>query len=194
MYGYLKTPEQVKTSPIPPQSLVLKLKTVNLEDDYDVENKNDSHIAKSLVLNCMDFRIQEEVMTHMYGRSNAGDFDYFVLAGSSLGYNDSKHKHHSIDGSWAKSYEEHIKLAIKLHSITEIIIVDHMDCGFFAHIYGDKMTKMDEYKHHIDNVSDCIKTLMKLSITKPITHYVGFLVTEEKKDKWKTEKIYEKNV
>lgn len=105
------------------------------------------HKAKSLVLSCMDYRFIDDTIKYL-NKQRLGDFDYFVLAGASLGYNESKEN--STD--WYSVFEDHVKLAIDLHSITEIIVVDHMDCGYYHAVYGDQVNtpEKEERKHNFN--------------------------------------------
>lgn len=132
------------------------------------------HKANALVLSCMDYRYISETVDYLYGRNNENDFDYFVLAGASLGYNQSKN---GCDASWSKSYEEHIRLALKLHHIEEIIVVDHMDCGYYKAVYGDMVdTPQKEQDKHKMNIHNFIATL-KASTEFGALRYTGLLIT-----------------
>ena len=98
-------------------------------------------------------------MEYLYGRSNGGDFDYFVLAGASLGFNESKEAYSTKEvpkhasNNWHLTYEDHVKLAIDLHHITEIVVVDHMDCGYYKSIYEDAVdTPAKERAKHVFNL------------------------------------------
>lgn len=122
------------------------------------------HKAKALVLSCIDYRFISQTMDYLYGRNNRNDFDYFVLAGASLGYNQSaKGRDKDIQKEpkcWAEAYEEHIDIAVKLHHIEEIIVVDHMDCGMYKEIYGEAVdTPAKETKKHEKNIVKFIDTL-----------------------------------
>ncbi len=118
------------------------------------DQKSQSHGAKSLVLSCIDYRFINETI-HYLNTHRKGNFDYFVLAGSSLGYNESCEAHSAKEipkdssNNWHLTYEDHVRLAMKLHHITEIVVIDHMDCGYYQSVYGDAMSdpKKEKAKH-----------------------------------------------
>jgi hypothetical protein len=102
--------------------------------------------AKVLVLSCIDPRytaILNWFLTNYKTLEN--DYDLFVLAGGSLGYNQANGSEFAPMNSttnvtyntantkehWATVFKQHINLAKLLHGITEIWVFDHMDCGAF---------------------------------------------------------------
>lgn len=118
-------------------------------------NRDDSgHNATSLVLMCMDYRFVSETIQYL-NKHRENDFDQLVLAGASLGYNESieaysgKEIPKDTTNNWHLTYEDHVRLAIKLHHITEIIVVDHMDCGHYRSVYGESVDtpKKEKAKH-----------------------------------------------
>jgi carbonic anhydrase len=116
---------------------------------------------KALVLSCMDYRFINETIDYLYNNVSS-NFDYFVLAGSSLGYNQSI-KHDTPD-DWSKTFEEHIDLAIELHDIKEIIVIDHMDCGYYKAVYknelnGEKYDVKKERDKHYKNIEKFVGNL-----------------------------------
>ena len=77
------------------------------------------------------------------------DYSKFVLAGSSLGYNQDTFP------EWSKSFDKHVELAKDLHNIDEVIVVDHMDCGAYRILYDNpSMSKEEEYKLHQKNLHE----------------------------------------
>ena len=129
--------------------MFIKLFSTTLFSSNNIKVQNEQpHQAKTLVLSCMDYRFINDTIKYL-NIHREGDFDYFVLAGSSLGYNESRE---GSDPSWFKTFEEHVDLAIKLHGITEIIVVDHMDCGYYKAVYGDQVDTPDkeERKHNFN--------------------------------------------
>lgn len=140
-----------------------------------------THKANSLVLSCIDYRFISETIQHLYGINEANDFDYFVLAGASLGYNESVN-HVEGTGPWAATYEEHIGLAIQLHNITEIIVIDHMDCGYYKAIYNNSSnftSNKEERALHAFNINKFIEHLKLQTITAPIDTYRGLIVSHQ---------------
>ena len=84
----------------------------------------------------------------------------FVLAGASLGYNQSAgiNLNNSITyvttsvSPWHLVFDEHVDLALALHGITEIWVFDHMDCGAYAHFLGPPET---EELHSLSLIKFC---------------------------------------
>lgn len=152
-----------------------------------MENSSNIHKANSLVLSCIDYRFIGQTMDYLYGINNKNDFDYFVLAGASLGYNQSI----DTSGIWSSTYEEHIRIAIKLHHIKEIIVIDHMDCGYYSAIYGEEVNtpQKEEYKHkyNINKFIDTLKTNREFSYLS----YTGLLLKVDDENKIKFNVIYE---
>jgi hypothetical protein len=53
------------------------------------------------------------------------NYDYFILAGGSLGLVQTNFT------EWKQTALDHVGLAIQLHKIEQIIIIDHADCGAY---------------------------------------------------------------
>jgi carbonic anhydrase len=53
-----------------------------------------------------------------------------VLAGASLGAITDKYP------AWNRTFWEHLDIAIKLHNIHQVIVMDHRDCGAYKVILG----------------------------------------------------------
>ena len=85
----------------------------------------------ALLLSCMDYRLTDDVYGFMqHGLGMHGKYDYVILAGASLGVNNTKFP------SWGKTFWEHLDTAIALHAIHEVIVVDHRNCGAYKVILG----------------------------------------------------------
>jgi len=112
--------------------------------------------AKYMLLACIDFRFIDNI--NYFGRLIERDdtYDMFILAGSSLGYN-------GITGftGWNTIFEQHVDLAIQLHDIQVITILDHMECGAYKLQYGPDAMK-DEERLHVENLIQCAQTLKAL--------------------------------
>jgi len=107
--------------------------------------------ATALVLSCIDPRyisLTTDFLNHQ--KELKSDFDLFILAGSELGAL-------TMD-NWNKVFKEHIDIAIKLHKISKIICVSHMDCGFYKQHYEVKKDN-DIMLHHKNQID--LKQLLK---------------------------------
>lgn len=79
-----------------------------------------------MVLTCIDYRFIDTVVGFLendpqYNKS----FDLTTLAGTSLGFNQKKFE------CWKKTFLELTDLAIQLHHIKQVVVIDHMDCGAY---------------------------------------------------------------
>lgn len=88
-----------------------------------------------LLLSCMDYRLVDETERYMAGRDLRDKYDHIILAGASLGATTDKYP------SWNTTFWEHLDVAIKLHSIKKVIILDHRDCGAYKVILGEDFSK-----------------------------------------------------
>ncbi len=75
-----------------------------------------------MVLSCMDFRLLDDIVHFMNDQGYNNNYDQFILAGASLGYNQETYPH------WPALWKEHLGLALKLHKVNEIICIDHDKC------------------------------------------------------------------
>lgn len=91
--------------------------------------------ADALLLSCMDFRLMDDIERYMSGRGLRDKYDHVVLAGASLGAITDKYP------AWNKTFWEHLDIAIKLHNIHTVIVMDHRDCGAYKVILGPEHTK-----------------------------------------------------
>ena len=119
--------------------------------------------AEALLLSCMDYRLIEHVgqfVQHDLGLTD--EYDYVVLAGASLGVNNTKYP------EWGATFWNHVGLAIQLHSIKEVIIIDHRNCGAYRLLLGkdfpveeNDAQKAEEalaHKEQLDNLAKAVHT------------------------------------
>jgi carbonic anhydrase len=91
--------------------------------------------TEALLLSCMDYRLMDDIERYMSGRGLRDKYDHVVLAGASLGAITDKFP------AWNQTFWEHLDIAIKLHHITKVIVMDHRDCGAYKVILGDQHAK-----------------------------------------------------
>jgi carbonic anhydrase len=84
-----------------------------------------------LLLSCMDYRLVDYTLHYMVGRGLRDKYNHVVLAGASLGAITDKYP------EWNKTFWDHLSLAIKLHSIRCVMVLDHRDCGAYKLILGE---------------------------------------------------------
>lgn len=103
----------------------------------------------ALLLSCMDYRLVDETERYMADRGLRDKYDHVILAGASLGAITDKYP------AWNQTFWEHLDVAIKLHSIKKVIILDHRDCGAYKVILGEDFSKDPEKEKtvHTDTLS-----------------------------------------
>jgi carbonic anhydrase-like protein len=84
-----------------------------------------SGAIEALVLNCIDYRLVNEVTTLMNERRMTNEYDQMILAGATLGVATDKFP------AWAQTFWEHLAVSVQLHQIKRVIAIDHRDCGAY---------------------------------------------------------------
>jgi carbonic anhydrase len=112
--------------------------------------------AKVLVLGCIDPRFSSMLTSFLINYKDIQfSFDLTILAGSSLGANQSyttfpaarssgapgNYPLNLIPGlgvTWGPTFFNHLSIARALHGITDVWVFDHLDCGAYKRIkFGD---------------------------------------------------------
>jgi hypothetical protein len=101
--------------------------------------------AVAMVFNCMDFRLRDNTNCNLNCKGYYNNYDEVIAAGVSLGYNglsvpppmQANYSSSTFIG-WSDYIDTHITLGHLLHSINEILIVEHCQCGAYASHYGDR--------------------------------------------------------
>lgn len=91
--------------------------------------------TEALLLSCMDYRLMDDVERCMAGRGLRDQYDHVILAGASLGAITDRYP------AWNKTFWEHLDIAIQLHAIRRVIVLDHRDCGAYKVIVGPEHAK-----------------------------------------------------
>ena len=107
------------------------------------QNKITAHDAKAFLVTCMDFRFINDEISHMKDKGYDVNFDSFVLAGVSIGINQTKHP------EWAKTLFDHIEISNKLHHIKKVVLFDHLDCGAYKTFSPGFKTEEEERELHV---------------------------------------------
>ncbi|HEY1504967.1 MAG TPA: carbonic anhydrase [Stellaceae bacterium] len=102
----------------------------------------DTGRAEALLLSCIDYRLPGKIARYMEGRGLAANYDHIILAGASLGATNTLYPH------WGQSFRDHLDLAIKLHGISRVIILDHRECGSYRVIFGTDLSGDEEKSQH----------------------------------------------
>lgn len=97
-----------------------------------------SHAAgqtEAVLLSCMDYRLVEATGRYMASRGLKEKYDHLILAGAALGALTDKFP------SWNQTFWDHLSVAIDLHKIHRVIVLDHRDCGAYKIILGEDFAK-----------------------------------------------------
>ena len=84
----------------------------------------------ALLLNCIDYRLTAATEHYMAEHGMAGKYDQLVLAGASLAAKNDKFP------AWGTTFWDHVQVALDLHHIHKIVVMDHRDCGAYKVILG----------------------------------------------------------
>lgn len=111
----------------------------------------------ALLLSCMDFRLMDDIERYMSGRGLRKKYDHIVLAGAALGAVTDKYP------AWNKTFWDHIGLAVDLHHIHKVIVIDHRDCGAYKVILGEDFARdpTKEKKVHSEKLKELAKLIKK---------------------------------
>ena|SRR5438477_7161514 len=111
--------------------------------------------ADALLLCCMDYRLIDETERYMSGRGLRDKYDQVILAGASLGALTDKYP------AWNETFWEHLDVAINLHGIHKVIVIDHRDCGAYKVILGEDFAKdpAKETKIHASKLHELKKQI-----------------------------------
>src|SRR6266550_8031547 len=103
--------------------------------------------APVVILTCMDFRFFGEVTRIMEGIK----YDHLILAGAALGatwYEVPK---------WHDTFFQHVGLALTLHQVEWLIVMEHRDCGAYGPrecggfgLLGANPNRDEERRVHLD--------------------------------------------
>jgi carbonic anhydrase len=94
-----------------------------------------SGAVDALLLSCMDYRLVDDTERYMSGRGLRDKYDHIVLAGASLGALTGKYP------DWGRTFWEHLDVAIQLHQVHKVMVLDHRDCGAYKTILGEDLAK-----------------------------------------------------
>jgi carbonic anhydrase len=91
--------------------------------------------TEALLLSCMDYRLVDDTEKYMSSRGLRDKYDHVILAGASLGATSDKKP------AWNQTFWEHLDVAIALHHIEKVIVLDHRDCGAYKVLLGEDFSK-----------------------------------------------------
>ncbi|HXI24380.1 MAG TPA: carbonic anhydrase [Pyrinomonadaceae bacterium] len=100
-----------------------------------------------LLLQCMDSRYPHRTIQTMDSMGLRGKYDQLILAGASLGV---IHK-----PEWQTTFFDHLSFAITEHRVSEVLILDHRDCGAYKKFLDPPVTPDDPKKEKEGHIKIC---------------------------------------
>lgn len=83
------------------------------------------------MISCMDYRLADNVHGLMSALGMTDRYDHIVLAGASAGVISDQF------ADWHDTFWSHLEVAVQLHGIHSVIVVDHRDCGAYKIAFGE---------------------------------------------------------
>jgi carbonic anhydrase len=139
------------------------------EDRMHFESYLSEHIAAEairapgvplLMLSCMDSRYPQRILDTMDSLGLRGKYDQLILAGASLGI---VHKE-----EWRNTFMDQLHFAIEHHHVSQILILDHRDCGAYKYFLG--VTPDDPAKEKQAHVEKCQEAAREIIVRFPELH------------------------
>ncbi len=112
--------------------------------------------SDALLLSCMDYRLIDDIVRYMDSRGMTNNYDHVILAGASLGVLTE------TNVAWGQTFWDHVDVALKLHHIKKVMVMDHRDCGAYKVFLGpdhakDAATEFDSHAVKLRQLQALIK-------------------------------------
>ena len=91
--------------------------------------------TEAVLLSCMDYRLVTATGHYMASQGLKEKYDHLILAGAALGALTDKFP------SWNQTFWDHLGVAIDLHKVHKVMVLDHRDCGAYKVILGEDFAK-----------------------------------------------------
>ena len=119
---------------------------IDFDDFLKTLDSDPAKKADFVLLTCMDFRFFLKISEKMKGKK----YDHLILAGAALGVVGGKEH-------WHDTFFDHLGLAIHLHEIHTVIVMEHRECGAYGPPPGfdllpDKPDPDEERRVHCEQV------------------------------------------
>lgn len=126
-----------------------------------------TEVNVGFVLSCMDYSLVDKTIELLKNECCMDEFDHFILAGASLGYNQCKYP------DWKTAFTEHLDLAIEMHNIKKIIVLEHEGCSAYGMLYEDDDVNIyNENSYHFMNMIQFVNTMQELYPDIPVECYL----------------------
>lgn len=115
-----------------------------------------THQCKALVITCIDYRFRSDIRDFLISLGLKDDYDMVSLAGSTKDLVDG-------DPAGSEIIMKEIEISNRLHKMSEIYILHHMDCGAYG---GSKSFKSKE-EERIRQLEDMELARTKIAVKFP---------------------------
>ncbi len=121
------------------------------------------------VISCIDLRLTDDTVRFLHNDNLANRYDHFILAGTSLctcvedkaDYKNNRAKFnpealtaYQDFKDWRTSLNHHLAIAIKLHHVKDVYIIEHTNCGaykeFLKEEFSDPDIEVEQHKHYAE--------------------------------------------
>lgn len=104
-----------------------------------------------LLISCMDLRLLDNIIHFMEHENLINRYDQYIMAGASIGAltasvtEDDELKNIEAYKGWETGLLQHIDLAIQLHNIKDIYILEHRNCGAYKAFLKNNLGDYEEH-------------------------------------------------
>lgn len=109
-----------------------------------------------LLISCMDLRLLDNIVHFMEHDNLTNRYDQFIMAGCSIGALfetvGDKDELQNIEKyySWKDGLLHHLDLAIQLHDVKDIYILEHRNCGAYKAFLKDGLGNYEEHGYALE--------------------------------------------
>ncbi len=122
------------------------------------------HTCRAIVVHCMDFRFAKGLAQYVADQGLAGDADIVGWAGAGKAFLDDTSKEFAL---------LQVELSQKLHGITEIHVINHIDCG----AYGGRTAFADDQAERAKHIAD-VQAVRELIVERfPKLAFHGYIAS-----------------
>ncbi len=113
-----------------------------------------AHTCNALIMHCMDFRFGPDIKQFMEERNMLGDCDLVAFAGAAQNL---------LKPEFQAFAQRQIELSKRLHGISEVHLMNHMDCG----AYGGRAAFADRDAEKAAHAADLISAAAVIKAQHP---------------------------
>jgi carbonic anhydrase len=110
-----------------------------ISNEIRKEKRSKMTTAPVVLISCMDFRLIDEMVAFMDDKGHRDEYDHLIFAGASLFLASDKKK-----TAWIDTFYDHLQLAIDLHAVEKVMIMDHRHCGAYNAYFGREIQENED--------------------------------------------------